>query len=103
ALAVGCALLLLVLISASVLVTNRLLRTGWGDAAADLGPERNTEDEPRRLSAAARAIRPAMLRLDRAWREHAARSEAHVAAAEAVIAAAPEPLILIDHERRIVR
>jgi two-component system, OmpR family, phosphate regulon sensor histidine kinase PhoR len=103
ALAIGCALLLLVLISASVLVTNRLLRTGLGDAAADLGPERNTEDEPRRLSAAARAIRPAMLRLDRAWREHAARSEAHVAAAEAVIAAAPEPLILIDHERRIVR
>ena len=44
-----------------------------------------------------------MLRLDRAWREHAAHAEARLAAAEAVIAAMPDPLILIDRSRRIVR
>ena len=44
-----------------------------------------------------------MLRLDRAWREHAARAETRLAAAEAVIAAVPDPLILIDRQRRIVR
>ena len=44
-----------------------------------------------------------MLRLDRTWREHAAQAESRLAAAEAVIAAVPDPLILIDRQRRIVR
>ena len=48
------------------------------------------------LSPAARATWPAVLRLRRAWREHAARAEARLAAAEAVIAAVPDPLIMID-------
>jgi two-component system, OmpR family, phosphate regulon sensor histidine kinase PhoR len=56
-----------------------------------------------RLGPPARSIRPAVLRLDRAWREHAARAETRLAAAEAVVAAAPDPLILIDRQRRIVR
>src|SRR5260370_34477596 len=43
------------------------------------------------------------MRLRRSWREHAGRAEARLAAAEAVIAAVPDPLILIDRERRIVR
>jgi two-component system phosphate regulon sensor histidine kinase PhoR len=55
----------------------------------------------RRLSPATRAIWPAVLRLRRAWREHAARAEARLAAAEAVIAAVPDPLIMLDSQRRI--
>jgi len=57
----------------------------------------------RRLSLAARAIWPAVLRLRRSWRNHAVRAEVRLVAAEAVIAAVPEPLILIDRQRRIVR
>jgi two-component system phosphate regulon sensor histidine kinase PhoR len=57
----------------------------------------------RRLSLAARVIWPAVLRLRRSWREHAAQAEARLAAAEAVIAAVPDPLIMIDRQRRIVR
>src|SRR6266478_2390370 len=55
------------------------------------------------LSLAARVIWPAVLRLRRSWREHAAQAEAHLAAADAVIAAVPDPLIMIDRQRRIVR
>jgi len=55
------------------------------------------------LSLAARAIWPAVLRLRRSWREHTAQAEAQLAAAEAVIAAVPDPLIMIDRQRRIVR
>ncbi|HEX3860921.1 MAG TPA: ATP-binding protein [Stellaceae bacterium] len=51
----------------------------------------------------ARAIWPAVRRLARAWREHAADAERRFVAAEAVIAAVPDPLILIDAQRRIVR
>jgi two-component system phosphate regulon sensor histidine kinase PhoR len=54
------------------------------------------------LSLAARAIWPAVLRLRRSWRAHAAQAEARLAAAEAVIAAVPDPLILIDRRRGIV-
>ena len=57
----------------------------------------------RRLSLAARVIWPAVLRLRRSWREHAAQVEARLTAAEAVIAAVPDPLIMIDRQRRIVR
>src|SRR6185295_16144160 len=56
-----------------------------------------------RLHPAAGALRSAALRLNRAWQEHAAQTEARLAAAEAVIAAVPDPLILIDRQRRIVR
>ncbi len=56
-----------------------------------------------RSSLTARAIWPAVLRLRRAWREHAAQAEAQLANAEAVIAAVPDPLIMIDRQRRIVR
>ena len=56
-----------------------------------------------RLGPAARVLWPALLRLRRAWREYSERAEARAGAAEAVIAAAPDPVILIDRERRIVR
>ena len=78
----------------------------WGSnarsAAAGLGPTEQRAAAPR-LGPAARAIQPAMLRLDRAWRQHTAGTEARLAAAEAIIAAAPDPLIVIDRQRRIVR
>ena len=74
------------------------------EAIARLGP-----DEPdgfpreRRLSLAARAIWPSVLRLRRGWRAHAAEIAARLAAIEAIIAAVPDPLIVIDRRRRIVR
>ena len=44
-----------------------------------------------------------LVRQTRIWRERIAAAEARVTAAEAVIAAAPDPLILIDRQRHIVR
>src|SRR5262245_19437797 len=53
-----------------------------------LGPEETAPfDRERRLSLAARLIWPAVLRLRRAWRAHAARAEARLVAAEAVVEA----------------
>jgi two-component system phosphate regulon sensor histidine kinase PhoR len=61
-------------------------------------------------AAAARGIRRgrremsrAVARLARVWRERLNRAEARRAAAEAVIAALPDPLILLDDRRRVVR
>jgi two-component system phosphate regulon sensor histidine kinase PhoR len=48
-------------------------------------------------------IRLEVERAARSWRRRAEDSEGHLAAAEAVIAAAPDPLILLDDRRRIVR
>jgi two-component system phosphate regulon sensor histidine kinase PhoR len=79
------------------------------EAIAALGPESAAISDQRltyrarRLRPAAQALWPAIMRLRRAWREHAGRAEARFAAAEAVIAAVPDPLILIDRDRRIVR
>jgi two-component system, OmpR family, phosphate regulon sensor histidine kinase PhoR len=82
----------------------RLLRSEARDAVGALGPGAILPAAPpRRFSPGGWAIWPAVLRLDRAWREHAAQAEARVAAAEAIIAAAPDPLILIDRQRRVVR
>jgi two-component system phosphate regulon sensor histidine kinase PhoR len=85
-------------------VTRRRLAAAAQRLTAALGPGSVAPTAGlSRLSLAASAIRPAMHRLDRAWREHAGRAEARLAAAEAVIAAVPDPLILIDRQRRIVR
>jgi len=72
-------------------------------ATRGLGPGAALTDEAPRLNPTARVFRSAVLRLDRTWREHTARAELRLAAAEAVIAAVPDPLILIDRQRRIVR
>jgi len=56
-----------------------------------------------RLGPAGRMLWPAILRLRRAWAERGAAAEAGLAAAEAVTAAIPDPVILIDASRRIVR
>jgi two-component system phosphate regulon sensor histidine kinase PhoR len=92
----------------ATVISQRFLATAVRHARTGLGPETRAIDQPQpsrafRLNPTARAFRSAMLRLDRAWRDHAARAEARLAAAEAVIAAVPDPLILIDRDRRIVR
>jgi len=56
-----------------------------------------------RLGGTADALWQSVLRLTRGWRERSARAEAGLAAADAVFAATPDPLILIDAQRRIVR
>ena len=78
------------------LSTARRATTGFGPGAVASNPIP-------RLNPTARALRSAVQRLDRTWREHAAQTEARLAAAEAIIAAVPDPLILIDRRRRIVR
>ncbi|HWD58206.1 MAG TPA: ATP-binding protein [Stellaceae bacterium] len=55
------------------------------------------------LGGSADAIWQAAARLARGWRERSARAEARLAAAEAVFAAIPDPQILLDSHRRIVR
>jgi len=47
-------------------------------------------------------LRLAILRLTRAWSDRIRIAEARLAAAEAVIAAIPDPLILLDERRRVV-
>ena len=43
------------------------------------------------------------MQLARAWREQVHSAQTRLAAAEAIIAAVPDPLILLDQRRRIVR
>ena len=57
----------------------------------------------RRLRPIPDALWQSVVRLRRAWRERAGRAETGLAAAWAVFAAVPDPLILIDRQRRIVR
>jgi two-component system, OmpR family, phosphate regulon sensor histidine kinase PhoR len=52
---------------------------------------------------AADQIRRTILQLARAWREQVHSAETRLAAAEAIITAVPDPLILLDQRRRIVR
>jgi len=101
--AAGAALALLILSAAAVFVTNRRLGSAAREATARLGPEAGGAGNAQPLSPAAQALWPAVSRLDRDWREHAGETETQLAAAEAAIAAIPDPLILIDRNRRIVR
>jgi two-component system phosphate regulon sensor histidine kinase PhoR len=57
----------------------------------------------RRLVPMAREIWLAIARFGRVWRERVRMADEKLAAAEAVIAAVPDPLILLDERRRIVR
>ena|SRR5579862_1062658 len=92
-----------VVVTVTSFVSLRLLAAEARDAVGGLGPEAALPPAPpRRLGPGGWAIWPAVLRLDRAWRSHAAETAARLAAAEAIIAAAPDPLILIDRQRRIV-
>jgi two-component system, OmpR family, phosphate regulon sensor histidine kinase PhoR len=55
------------------------------------------------LGESTNALWQSVQRLNRGWRERSQRAETGLAAAEAVFAAIPDPLILIDRQRRIVR
>ncbi|MBV8132607.1 MAG: PAS domain-containing protein [Alphaproteobacteria bacterium] len=57
---------------------------------------------PRRPAGPAGELWLAIVRLTRAWSDRIRTSEARLAAAEAVIAAVPNPLILLDERRRVV-
>jgi two-component system phosphate regulon sensor histidine kinase PhoR len=83
-------------------VSHRFVHSASRDALAGLGPEIGNRAPPR-LSPVGRAIRTEVLRLDRAWRDEASQLRSDLAAAEAIVAAVPDPLILIDRQRRIVR
>jgi len=78
-------------------------------AIESLGPATPPRTEPAivrwidRFASPGTAAWPAVLRLNRAWREHAAEAEAKRAALEAVIEAVPDPLLLLDRQRRVVR
>jgi two-component system phosphate regulon sensor histidine kinase PhoR len=96
-------------LSALMAIASVLALAGARAAIDGLGPDAAPDKaaapgyRSHRLSLAARAIWPAVLRLRRSWREHAAQAKAQLATAEAVIAAVPDPLIMIDRQRRIVR
>jgi len=77
------------------------------DALDSLGPDEDGEviarQVARRLVPMAREIWLAVARFGRVWRERVRMADEKLAAAEAVIAAVPDPLILLDERRRIVR
>ncbi len=77
------------------------------DDIESLGPDANTgavaRQVDRSLAPMAREIWLAIARLARLWRERVRVVDERLAAAEAVIAAVPDPLILLDERRRIVR
>jgi two-component system, OmpR family, phosphate regulon sensor histidine kinase PhoR len=100
-------LLAATLAAVAVLVALRLgLAIGaLGEAVEELapGPPEPVMRLPVGNAGAVEAIRLAVQRLARGWRERAGQAEARLAAAEAVLAAVPNPLILLDERRRIVR
>lgn len=71
--------------------------------AADPGAEAAAARRLGHISGAANGIWQAAARLARAWRERSTRAEARLAGAEAVFAAIPDPQILLDAQRRIIR
>ncbi len=77
------------------------------DALDSLGPDEDGEviarQVARRVVPMAREIWLAIARSGRVWRERVRMADEKLAAAEAVIAAVPDPLILLDERRRIVR
>jgi two-component system phosphate regulon sensor histidine kinase PhoR len=76
------------------------------DAVDGLDPDDGTQRArpiTRGLAPAARELRITIIRLRRLWSEHVRVANERLAAAEAVIAAIPDPLILLDERRRIVR
>ncbi len=72
-------------------------------ASAEPGAEALATRRLGNISGSANEIWQAVLRLARGWRERSARAEARLAAAEAVFAAIPEPQVLLDRRRRIIR
>ena len=77
------------------------------DALDSLGPDEDGEviarQVARRVVPMAREIWLAIARFGRVWRERVRMADEKLAAAAAVIAAVPDPLILLDERRRIVQ
>jgi len=98
-----------IVVAATALVAARLAVAvgALGDMVEDLAPEPAPMTGSRQPALGARRaleeIRLAIQRAARRWRERAEGGEARLAAAEAIIAAVPDPLILLDDRRRIVR
>jgi two-component system, OmpR family, phosphate regulon sensor histidine kinase PhoR len=95
---------------AFTLLTTALVISRFAIAIGALGAtvDELTEPAPTRglvfgPGRAADQIRRTILQLARAWREQVHSTQTRLAAAEAIIAAIPDPLILLDHRRRIVR
>jgi two-component system, OmpR family, phosphate regulon sensor histidine kinase PhoR len=98
----------IVLLATALVIGRFAAAAGTLAAALDELAAKLPEPPPvlRRAISPARAadeIRQAVLRLARAWREQAQGAQARLAAAEALIAVVPDPLILIDQRRRVVR
>ena len=101
---------LAIALGAAIVVATALVVGRFAFAVASLGAavEELVGVEPTRPGTSGQNLttenlRLAVQRLIRGLRERAERAEARVAAAEAIIEAAPDPLILLDDRRRIVR
>jgi two-component system phosphate regulon sensor histidine kinase PhoR len=70
---------------------------------ADPGVEAVATRRLGNIGRTANGLWQATLRLARGWRERCARAETSLAAAEAVFAAIPDPQILLDSQRRVIR
>src|SRR5262249_27075914 len=100
--------------SAAILVSTGILTARYAVAiaearealdafGADAQAQSALRQRARGLGPAAKDLRFAALRLARLWRGRVAPPQARAAAAEAVVAAVPDPLILLDDRRLIVR
>jgi two-component system, OmpR family, phosphate regulon sensor histidine kinase PhoR len=72
-------------------------------AADDQLVDRVSQRLPRSLAPLAGELWLAIVRATRAWRQRLHAADSRLAAAEAVIAAVPDPLILLDDRRQVVR
>ena len=90
---------------ASTLAAARLALSigALGDTVEELAAEASPQTIALGARRAVNEIRLAVQRRARSGRERAEAAEARLTAAEAVIAAVPDPLILLDERRRIVR
>ncbi|MBV9687587.1 MAG: hypothetical protein JO096_10285 [Alphaproteobacteria bacterium] len=94
--------------AATALIVGRFVNdlTTIRDAVDDLDPEGGTQPArlvTRGLASPVRELWITIIRLRRLWSERVRVANERLTAAEAVIAAVPDPLILLDERRRIVR
>jgi two-component system phosphate regulon sensor histidine kinase PhoR len=96
------------ILAATALVTGRTVAglTTVRDAADILGPDKASDDVARQI---ARSLAPVaqelwlvIVRVMRLWRARVRSLQERLTGAEAVLAAAPDPLILLDERRRII-
>jgi two-component system phosphate regulon sensor histidine kinase PhoR len=79
-----------------------IIRTAADALSTDKGSEALSRRIALKLAPRARELWLAIVRLDKFWRERVLTATEQLAAAEAVIAAVPDPLILLDERRQIV-